>query len=80
MGLEVIAQREARIAGGEKDTDQDHTFIKELLTLHDKFIKTVNEQFEGHSLLQRALKDAFVAVINKVVHTYHVCCFFVIWL
>ncbi len=66
--MNIIAQRGARIDGGEKDADQDHTFMKELLVLHDKFIKLVNEQFLGHSLLQRALKDAFVAIINKVVY------------
>ncbi len=64
--MNIIAQRGARIDSGEKDTDQDHTFMKELLALHDKFMRLVNDQFLGNSLLQRALKDAFVAIVNKV--------------
>ncbi len=72
--MEHVAQREARIEGGEhKDTDQDHTFIKELLSLHDRFMSTVSQQFEGHSLLQRALKDAFVTVVNKVSGMCTIC-------
>ncbi len=71
--MESIAQREARIEGGEKDTDQDHAFVKELLALHDKFMTTVSQQFEGHSLLQRALKDAFVTIANKVGVQYVSC-------
>ena len=37
MGNEIINRREAKLeAGGEKDTNQDPAFVKELLALHDK--------------------------------------------
>lgn len=57
MGNEIIKRREAKIEGGEKDTNQDPTFVKELLALHDKYMGVVNQQFAGNSLLQKALKE-----------------------
>lgn len=57
MGNEIIKRREAKIEGGEKDTNQDPNFVKELLALHDKYMAVVNEQFAGNSLLQKALKE-----------------------
>ncbi|CAN0412884.1 unnamed protein product, partial [Ectocarpus sp. 13 AM-2016] len=57
MGNEIIKRREAKIEGGEKDTNQDPNFVKELLALHDKYMAVVNDQFAGNSLLQKALKE-----------------------
>lgn len=65
MGNEIIKRREAKIEGGEKDTNQDPNFVKELLALHDKYMAVVNEQFAGNSLLQKALKEAFVEFVNR---------------
>jgi len=39
--------------------------VKDLLALHDKFMAVVNGEFCCHSLFQKALKDAFVEVVNK---------------
>jgi cullin 1 len=65
MGNAIIDRREARIEGGEKDSEQDPNFVKELLSLHDKYTQVVNEQFAGNSLLQKALKEAFVLFVNR---------------
>ena len=40
-----------------QETNQDPDFVKELLALHDKYIKVVNEQFAGNALFQKALKE-----------------------
>eukprot|EP00611_Tribonema_gayanum_P025330 TRINITY_DN573_c0_g1_i1.p1 TRINITY_DN573_c0_g1~~TRINITY_DN573_c0_g1_i1.p1 ORF type:complete len:748 (-),score=346.79 TRINITY_DN573_c0_g1_i1:64-2307(-) len=64
-GNDVIVRREERIEGGEKDSNQDPTVVKELLALHDKYMAVVTEQFGGNSLLQKALKDAFVEFVNR---------------
>lgn len=66
MGNEIIKRREAKIEGGEKDTNQDPNFVKELLALHDKYMAVVNEQFAGNSLLQKALKEVWVSVCFAV--------------
>eukprot|EP00752_Nemacystus_decipiens_P005718 g5175.t1 len=65
MGTAIIKRREAKIEGGEKDTNQDPNFVKELLALHDKYMAVVNDQFAGNSLLQKALKEAFVEFVNR---------------
>jgi len=65
MGNEKIDERVVRIEGGDKETNQDPQFIKDLLGVHDKFLDVVNSQFEGSSLFQRALKDAFVEIVNR---------------
>ncbi|CAN0517875.1 unnamed protein product, partial [Ectocarpus sp. 8 AP-2014] len=65
MGNEIIKRREAKIEGGEKDTNQDPNFVKELLALHNKYMAVVNDQFAGNSLLQKAIKEAFVDIVNR---------------
>mmetsp|Transcript_70999 Transcript_70999/g.199257 ORF Transcript_70999/g.199257 Transcript_70999/m.199257 type:complete len:522 (+) Transcript_70999:189-1754(+) len=65
MGGEIINRREARVEGETKETNQDPDFVKELLALHDKYIKVVNEQFAGNALFQKALKEAFVDFVNR---------------
>ena len=39
--------------------------MRDLLALHDKFIGVVNAEFCGNAMFQKALKDAFVEVVNK---------------
>lgn len=39
--------------------------MQDLLAVHDKFIHVVTTQCAGHSLFQKALKDAFVEVVNR---------------
>lgn len=66
LGNEKIEQRVNRTEGKEdKDRSDDPEYIKEILSLHDKFILMVNSQFSGNSLFQKALKDAFVEIVNK---------------
>eukprot|EP00591_Stephanopyxis_turris_P014134 CAMPEP_0195538440 /NCGR_PEP_ID=MMETSP0794_2-20130614/49526_1 /TAXON_ID=515487 /ORGANISM="Stephanopyxis turris, Strain CCMP 815" /LENGTH=753 /DNA_ID=CAMNT_0040672419 /DNA_START=59 /DNA_END=2320 /DNA_ORIENTATION=+ len=70
MGNECINKRQARLEGGEKDRNDDPKFVKSLLALHEKYLGVVKADFSGHSLFQKALKDAFVEVLNKNVGTY----------
>jgi len=64
-GNDVINRREARLEAGEKDSNQDPAFVKELLALHDKYIAVVSDQFGGNALFQKALKEAFVEFVNR---------------
>ena len=70
MGNECIMKRQARLDGGEKDRNDDPEFVKSLLTLHDKYLGVIKNVFSGHSLFQKALKDAFVDIVNKKVGQY----------
>lgn len=65
MGLDVINRRQARLDGGEKDKNDDPKFVKSIILLHDKYLAVVKADFSGHSLFQKALKDAFVEIVNK---------------
>lgn len=65
MGNECIKKRQARLEGGEKDKNDDPEFVKSLLGLHDKYYGVIKNVFSGHSLFQKALKDAFVEIVNK---------------
>jgi len=65
MGEDVINRRQARLDGGEKDKNDDPKFVKAIIALHDKYLAVVKTDFSGHSLFQKALKDAFVEVVNK---------------
>ena len=66
LGNEKIDQRTTRNEAKEdKDMTDDPEYIKEILALHDKFIQIVTSQFCGNSLFQKALKDAFVEIVNK---------------
>jgi cullin 1 len=64
-GGDVLDKRQAKIEAGEKDTNSDPTFIKDLLALHDKYTSLVNDQFGNNSLFQKALKEAFVDFVNR---------------
>jgi len=64
-GQEIINQRQARLDGGEKEKNDDPAFIKALIALHKKYLGVITEDFLGHALFQKALKDAFVEVVNK---------------
>jgi len=65
MGHEIINQRQARLDGGEKDRNDDPAFVRALLALHKKYLAVIKEDFLGHALFQKALKDAFVDFVNK---------------
>jgi len=70
MGNELILKRQARLDGGEKDKNDDPEFVKSLLELHDKYFGVIKNVFTGHSLFQKALKIAFVEIVNKKVGQY----------
>lgn len=65
MGMDVINRRQARLEGGEKDKNDDPKFVKSIIELHEKYLGVVKKDFSGHSLFQKALKDAFVEIVNK---------------
>jgi cullin 1 len=65
MGNDIIDRREARLESGEKDSNGDPAFVKELLALHDKYLAVVGDQFGGNALFQKALKEAFVEFANR---------------
>mmetsp|Transcript_14270 Transcript_14270/g.20375 ORF Transcript_14270/g.20375 Transcript_14270/m.20375 type:complete len:503 (+) Transcript_14270:756-2264(+) len=69
-GNDIIDQRRARLESGEKDKNDDPSFVKALLALHDKYLAVIKSDFSGHSLFQKALKDAFVEIVNKKVGMY----------
>lgn len=69
-GHDILNQRQARLDAGEKDKNDDPDFVKSLLTLHDKYLSVVKTDFSGHSVFQKALKDAFDNFVNKNVGTY----------
>jgi cullin 1 len=65
MGEEVISRRQARLDGGEKDKNDDPNFVKAMIELHEKYLGVVRKDFSGHSLFQKALKDAFCEIVNR---------------
>lgn len=69
MGTEKIEQRLSRCEGvsgaKDKESNDDPEFIKDLLNVHDKFLGLVSDQFCGNALFQKALKDAFVELVNR---------------
>lgn len=70
QGVDVVKRRQARLDGGEKDKNDDPKFVKTLISLHEKYLEVVKKDLGGHSLFQKALKDAFVEVVNKNVGNF----------
>jgi cullin 1 len=52
-------------ADAEKESSEDPQFVKDLLSVHEKYMSIVNNQFNSNGLFQKALKDAFVEVVNR---------------
>lgn len=87
IGTEKIEQRLSRCEGDstatsgapagkkdaskDKETSDDPEFIKDLLSVHDKFLAVVSSQFCGNALFQKALKDAFVELVNREVGKFN---------
>jgi cullin 1 len=65
MGDDIVNQRQARLDGGEKDKNDDPKFAKSLISLHEKCLGVVKKDFSGHSLFQKAHKNAFIKIVNK---------------
>jgi len=70
MGNEIVQQRQSRLESGEKDKNDDPAFVKSLLSLHEKYLAVIKTDFSGHSIFQKALKDAFVDFVNKNVGSF----------
>ena len=70
MGNEVVQQRQSRLESGEKDKNDDPAFVKTLLALHEKYLGVIKTDFSGHSIFQKALKDAFVEFVNHNVGNF----------
>jgi cullin 1 len=70
QGRDIVNRRQARLEGGEKDKNDDPKFVRSLIDLHEKYLGVVKRDFAGHSYFQKALKDAFVEIINKNVGQY----------
>eukprot|EP00850_Spirogloea_muscicola_P018689 SM000174S03344 [mRNA] locus=s174:178867:184366:+ [translate_table: standard] len=53
----------------KKDTVglQEQAFVRQVIDLHDKFLKYVNDCFLNHSLFHKALKEAFEVFCNKAI-------------
>lgn len=67
-GEEIHNARENRLkssTSSSKESNVDPEFISALLKLHEKYLGVVRNEFSGHALFQKALKDAFVDIINK---------------
>ncbi len=65
VGLECVNKRQLKIDAGDKDKNDDPEFVKSLRDLHDKYLGVIKTDFGGHALFQKALKDAFVEIVNK---------------
>ena len=65
QGEDIVNRRKARLDGGEKDKNDDPKFVRALIELHDKYLGVVKRDFSGHSFFQKALKDAFVEIVNN---------------
>lgn len=69
-GMERVAARSARLETlsdkeREKESLNDASFVKDLISLHEKYLDLVRQQFGSHALFQKALKDAFTDFINR---------------
>ncbi|TYZ59067.1 hypothetical protein PybrP1_012610 [[Pythium] brassicae (nom. inval.)] len=66
VGNDIVEKRANAVTSGNiKDASSDPAFIKDILTIHDKFRSIVTDQFAGNALFQKALKEAFVEFVNK---------------
>ena len=69
-GEAVEAKKERKGAAAKAEASgasPEHTFIREVISLHDTYMDYVKECFGGASLFHKALKEAFEAFCNKQV-------------
>lgn len=68
QGMRVVRQREADFsAAGGKEAQGDSRFVQSLMELHDRAVQLVQGPFQGHTLFQKALKEAFEVFVNQEV-------------
>ena len=67
LGNEKIEQKLVRMEQADKkeEGNDDPQFIKDLLSIHEKYVTLVNSQFSGNALFQKSLKDAFAEIVNR---------------
>lgn len=70
VGISIVSQREASLkdqsaSGKKKESTYDANFVRSLLAHHTKYRDLVENEFAGHSLFQRAMKNAFEVFVNK---------------
>lgn len=63
LGNEYIQKSKAQKSG------TDHALIRQLIDLHDRFLKIVKTQFQQEQVFHKALKEAFEEFINKEYYT-----------
>jgi cullin 1 len=69
LGNDKIDQRVLRLES-EKESNEDPQFVKDLLSIHDRFKFVIDNHFESNTLFQKSLKDAFVEVVNRNLGKY----------
>uniref|UniRef100_A0A7S2JV95 Cullin family profile domain-containing protein n=1 Tax=Leptocylindrus danicus TaxID=163516 RepID=A0A7S2JV95_9STRA len=70
-GDECHTAREERLKVEKaKEQNVDPEFISALLELHQKYLNVIRTDFAGHALFQKALKDAFVDIVNRKTGKY----------
>lgn len=57
-------EKEGPAAAAASSSD-DPQFIRDLLSVHEKYLEMVKVQFSSHALFQKALKEAFVRLVNQ---------------
>jgi len=67
LGSEKIEQKLVRMEQADKKVEgnDDPQFIKDLLSIHEKYVTLANSQFSGNALFQKSLKDAFAEIVNR---------------
>lgn len=66
---EIRQEKEKAKSGkgrGGRTSEYSDKFVQSLLDLHDKYKELVLDQFQGNTLFERALKDAFEVFVNEV--------------
>ena len=74
VGNAVIEKKKAKVqamkAEGQKEKPDDPEYVKSLLSCHAKYVDLIKVHLANHALFQKALKDAFVTVMNAEVCEY----------
>ncbi|KAL5709552.1 Cullin-1 [Ranunculus cassubicifolius] len=69
-GINLVKQAEDAASGKKADKKDvvgmhEHTFIKKVIELHDKYLGYVGDCFGNHTMFHKALKEAFEVFCNK---------------
>lgn len=64
-GLSIVRQRDAALSSEAKENPADPAYVQSLVDLHEECKQLVLIEFNGNTVFQKALKDAFEVFINK---------------